>query len=908
MKKALALLFALIASVGMAWADKTVYLDPGSFENGGTHSWDEAGAVVEAWVWSDTKAGRWVSPSSKIMVSGTTYYCFVVDDDYNKAVFNRAETVAKAHDNQQWAQIAPGDNGHTFANNTLYTITDWNSYSTGTFTGDPYSGATKKTIYLWPTSAWEADGAVFSVYAYTDGNNNCWIPFSALEGASVCYVAEVPTNCANMIFVRGDGSKAPTMTFDNRWNQTQNSISISGTADNTIFKITAIGSGNNNSTFTTTDNLALLGTATASFAEGGNVATYANNGNTEDRWGSNGGTDTEWCQIAWSSNQTFNTIKLLCENAMNVGFAPNLAFDIQVSDNGTDWISKKHVWGKNAGNNEYITVVLNEPATAKFVRFQGVKKGTYGYTFFEFEVYNTDYSAKTLNRIELSSYRFYAPSGTAVALSAIGKTSENEEIPTGSITWNVAGGTGNVANETFTPTTNGTFSINTTSPKISNSTTIDIGSTPSGTAYTNDTHTIYVLPRHYTNTFDYELIVTSTTDDMVNFSGSYWNINGVSTPLNSGNLSVSADGRTMILSVKSTSAPTMNTPLYINMPTEVSFTNSGSNPTYNWVEVASGKTYDVMVNDDKAAVAGTISSSNLSDIQTLVGNSSIINISNATIDGSIDVFTTNNANAIFEYGNSEAAAAATKTVNNVFYSDVRFFGAPNGLTFVDDPANVPLLPTKAYCNIDFESGKKVVISRSIAANKYVTTYMGSNAGGAMAATLETGLVAYELTAAEAGQLTFTRVNGNTISAGKGYVIHNTTSGALTLTWQTNAEQVYLDEANQNEANVEAVDGVKILGTLQTLTTDGNQWILSGNQIKKGNGAKISPYRAYFTGVTVSGSSSAIAIFDEGNGTTTIRSINANGEIDNVFYDLSGRRVENPTKGIYIMNGKKVVIK
>ena len=30
--------------------------------------------------------------------------------------------------------------------------------------------------------------------------------------------------------------------------------------------------------------------------------------------------------------------------------------------------------------------------------------------------------------------------------------------------------------------------------------------------------------------------------------------------------------------------------------------------------------------------------------------------------------------------------------------------------------------------------------------------------------------------------------------------------------------------------------------------------------------------------------------------------------ENVYYDLSGRRVENPTRGIYIVNGKKVFIK
>ena len=36
--------------------------------------------------------------------------------------------------------------------------------------------------------------------------------------------------------------------------------------------------------------------------------------------------------------------------------------------------------------------------------------------------------------------------------------------------------------------------------------------------------------------------------------------------------------------------------------------------------------------------------------------------------------------------------------------------------------------------------------------------------------------------------------------------------------------------------------------------------------------------------------------------------NSNKVNDGAIYDLSGRRVENPTKGIYIMNGKKVVIK
>ena len=50
-------------------------------------------------------------------------------------------------------------------------------------------------------------------------------------------------------------------------------------------------------------------------------------------------------------------------------------------------------------------------------------------------------------------------------------------------------------------------------------------------------------------------------------------------------------------------------------------------------------------------------------------------------------------------------------------------------------------------------------------------------------------------------------------------------------------------------------------------------------------------------------------FEDG-GTTGIQTIeNSNHSTeDGVYYDLQGRRVENPTRGVYIVNGKKVVIK
>lgn len=43
--------------------------------------------------------------------------------------------------------------------------------------------------------------------------------------------------------------------------------------------------------------------------------------------------------------------------------------------------------------------------------------------------------------------------------------------------------------------------------------------------------------------------------------------------------------------------------------------------------------------------------------------------------------------------------------------------------------------------------------------------------------------------------------------------------------------------------------------------------------------------------------------------TGIESVTDDAECSQtIYYDLQGRRVTNPTKGIYIMNGKKVLVK
>ncbi len=78
---------------------------------------------------------------------------------------------------------------------------------------------------------------------------------------------------------------------------------------------------------------------------------------------------------------------------------------------------------------------------------------------------------------------------------------------------------------------------------------------------------------------------------------------------------------------------------------------------------------------------------------------------------------------------------------------------------------------------------------------------------------------------------------------------------------------------------------------------------------KGN-TKMKAFRAYFDFYDVLSSvenASAPIFISFDNETTGISNIIIAGESDN-YYDLQGRRIETPKKGLYIKNGKKVVVK
>jgi len=89
-----------------------------------------------------------------------------------------------------------------------------------------------------------------------------------------------------------------------------------------------------------------------------------------------------------------------------------------------------------------------------------------------------------------------------------------------------------------------------------------------------------------------------------------------------------------------------------------------------------------------------------------------------------------------------------------------------------------------------------------------------------------------------------------------------------------------------------------------ITSDGTQFAKM-----EANDTKTTYYRAFLCDKRASGARALSLSFDDGNGTTAIVSPEAvEGLTLDTYFDLQGRRVNNPTKGLYIVNGKKMFIK
>lgn len=154
------------------------------------------------------------------------------------------------------------------------------------------------------------------------------------------------------------------------------------------------------------------------------------------------------------------------------------------------------------------------------------------------------------------------------------------------------------------------------------------------------------------------------------------------------------------------------------------------------------------------------------------------------------------------------------------------------------------------------------------------------------------------------------VGENYLAANTPYLIRAKNEAAKNLS-------LFLENVIVNAGESQAyseIEGISLTGVYEeTAASDiPNAYALSGGVFKKAASDEqvLKPFRFYLEiepAQAAALKTIAINVDGEEDGTTSIdNSIFTNNET--VVYDLQGRRVENPAKGIYIVNGKKVVIK
>ena len=170
-----------------------------------------------------------------------------------------------------------------------------------------------------------------------------------------------------------------------------------------------------------------------------------------------------------------------------------------------------------------------------------------------------------------------------------------------------------------------------------------------------------------------------------------------------------------------------------------------------------------------------------------------------------------------------------------------------------------------------------------------------------------GVSAYPLTAnASTGKITKGAAI-TTIPANEGALLENKTGSDQTIRAKVLASAAS-SAANQLHA---------FLGGSSRLTQpdDGNTYYILGVQnehvgfymVNTDSGNKMGANTAYLSVATGGGSAREFFAFDDDE-TTGIESMKASQKMNGEFFNLAGQRVAQPTKGLYIVNGKKVIMK
>ena len=153
---------------------------------------------------------------------------------------------------------------------------------------------------------------------------------------------------------------------------------------------------------------------------------------------------------------------------------------------------------------------------------------------------------------------------------------------------------------------------------------------------------------------------------------------------------------------------------------------------------------------------------------------------------------------------------------------------------------------------------------------------------------------------EGDKIICTEIADGIIPAGNGVILYGTPSTSA---------QLLASSTSTTLSNNDLLATTKAGGSLVDVPTSGYNYVLNGDKFLQYTGTSFVADKAFFNldyKPTASNGAKFDIVFGEENITTGIEETVS--ETTSVYYDLQGRKVEHPTTGIYILNGKKTTVK
>lgn len=326
--------------------------------------------------------------------------------------------------------------------------------------------------------------------------------------------------------------------------------------------------------------------------------------------------------------------------------------------------------------------------------------------------------------------------------------------------------------------------------------------------------------------------------------------------------------------------------------------------------------FSITTNERTAKVVGPITTAEVEQINA--ADAMAIDLTGVTSIADNVVITPSNVNAIIIVSGTEANNTpnskydAIKDMKNVVVLGTDGWYRPvNQLVMTDIPGQ-PLWKGEGI-NKDWistgETGWK--LTRTIKAGDHASVCLPN---GYVIKTIPDGLSVWQPTSynKETG-ISFNHKTDE-INSNFPLVIRNTTEKNIELAISNkgdiNFKNLIADTANKYQLGSSEGTSVWFCGNFEeALETDGTQWIIKNEgfnaSIVKAKGVKISPFRAYFTGIP-EGTPEKLNFNDKE--TTGITNVNAAESNDDTLYNLAGQKVNAAYKGIVIKNGKKYLVK